>query len=369
MKCEISFEKLKQAVALTERAAGRRTTLPVLSCILIDIRKGTAIFKATNLDVGVEVEVPVKSDGEGVFAVPAHTISSFLSQIDGKEQVVRIEPSSGNLNITLSKSKGVLKTLPSEDFPAIPTVSDVPAVILPTETLGKGLRSVWYSASVSNVKPELSSVYIYRDGDSMVFAATDSFRLAEKRINLPSKGVAIEDMLVPFKNTVDISRVLEALGPTVSVASNKNLVSFEANGIRATSRIVNGIFPDYKQIIPKGYSTECIVLKQDLINTLKVSSVFSDTFNQVRFTIDPKKKLFSVETKNSDVGENRSELDAAITGEALEINFNCKYITDCFQSIDADSLSLQFNGKNKPLVIRPVSGDQSFLYLVMPMNR
>ena len=89
----------------------------------------------------------------------------------------------------------------------------------------------------------------------------------------------------------------------------------------------------------------------------------------MHLNVDPKKKLFGVETRNNDIGENKSEIDAAMTGEALEINFNCKYISDSFQSIDADSLSLQFNGKNKPLVIRPVSGDQNFLYLVMPMNR
>jgi len=146
-------------------------------------------------------------------------------------------------------------------------------------------------------------------------------------------------------------------------------VSFEANDTRITSRIIDGVFPDYRQIIPKGCTTEAVILKQDLINTLKISSVFSDSFNQVHFVLDPKKKLFSTETKNNDVGENRSELDAALSGEPIEVNFNCKYISDSFQSIDADSLSLQFNGKNKPLVIRSVSGDQSFLYLVMPMNR
>lgn len=368
MRCEIQFEKLRQAVSLTEKAAGRRTTLPVLSCILIEIKKNTATLKSTNLDVGVEIEIPVKSDEEGVFAVPAQIISSFLSQIDHKEQIVRLESSSGNLNIQLSKSKGVLKTLPPEDFPAIPTVVDGKTSLIPVDMLIKGLKSVWYSASVSNVKPELASIYVYKNGDTLVFAATDSFRLAEKKVTMP-KGAEFEDMLIPFKNCVEITRILEHMGQTTTISSNKNLISFESNGMRITSRIVDGVFPDYKQIIPKGFTTEAVVLKQDLINALKVSMVFGDSFNQVHLTIDPKKKSFLVETRNSDVGENRSELDAALTGEPIEVNFNCKYISDCFQSIDADSLSLQFSGKNKPLVIRPVSGDQSFLYLVMPMNR
>jgi DNA polymerase-3 subunit beta len=111
------------------------------------------------------------------------------------------------------------------------------------------------------------------------------------------------------------------------------------------------------------------MLKQDLTNALKVSNIFSDKFNQVHLVIDPKAKIFKIQTKNSDVGENSTSVDAALTGDAMEINFNYKYIADCFQSIDADSLSLQLGGANRPMVIRPVSGDQSFMYLAMPMNR
>lgn len=368
MRCEIQFEKLRQAIALAERVAGRHATLPVLSCILLEIKKTTAIVKATNLDVGVEVELPVKADGEAVFAVPAHTLSAFLAQVSGKEQIVRLETDSGNLHISLAKSRGVIKTVPPDDFPAIPRVTDGSSSSLPADLLAKGFKSVWYSASLSNVKPELASIYIYKDADTAVFVATDSFRLAEKRVALP-KGSTIEDMLVPFKNAVEIVKVLESIGQTVTVASNKNLVSFEGAGARITSRIIDGVFPDYRQIVPKSYSTEAVMLKQDLVNSLKVSTVFSDSFNQVHVAVDPKKKLFQIETRNSDVGENKSDLDAALTGEPLEINFNGKYISDCFQAIDADSVSLQFNGRNRPLVVRPVSGDQSFLYLVMPMNR
>jgi len=368
MKCEMTLEKFKQAVLLVDKTAGRKTTLPVLSCILIDIKKNSATLRSTNLDVGVEVEIPAKSDEAVVFAVPAHLLSSFVSQVDEKEKVICLEQSSGNLNITLSKSHGVLKTIPAEDFPAIPVVTEGKEVEIPSSIFIKGFKSVWYSSAVSNVKPELGSVFIYKSADSAVFVATDSFRLAEKRIPLP-KGVAFDDILIPFKNCVEITRVLEAIGPTVVVHSSKNLISFQANGISVVSRVIDGVFPDYKQIIPKGCSTEAIILKQDLLSALKVSTIFSNTFNQVHFNIDPKKKLMRVETKNSDVGENQSDLDAALTGEPVEINFNGKYISDCFQSVDADSLSMQFNGRNKALVIRPVSGDQTFMYLVMPMNR
>jgi len=133
--------------------------------------------------------------------------------------------------------------------------------------------------------------------------------------------------------------------------------------------VIDGTFPDYRQIIPKGYTTEAVALKQDVITSIKVSNVFTDKFNQVRFIIDPKGKIFEIQTKNSDIGENATAVDAALSGEKVEINFNGKYVSDCFQSIDADSVSFQLSGLNKPMVIRPASGDGTFMYLVMPMNR
>jgi len=368
MKLELNFQKLKEAVTLVERIAGKHMTLPVLSCILIDIKKNSATFKATNLDMGIEVTVPVKASEDAVLAVPAHIISSFVSNIFGDNQVVKLETISGNLLITTTRSKGVIKTVPADDFPSIPHVADGLEFPLAPELFIKGLRSVWYSSSVSSVKPELSSVYVYRNNDSLVFAATDSFRLAEKRIQAPT-SVKINDILIPFKNIPDIIRLLENMGDTMDVKISKNLISFKARDIYFASRLIDGTFPDYRQIIPKGYSTEAIVLKQDLVNALKISNIFSDKFNQIHLTADPKGKLFEIQTKNSDVGENKTAIDAALTGDPVEINFNYKYIADCFQSIDADSISLQLSGLNRPMVIRPISGDQSFMYLAMPMNR
>lgn len=368
MKIELNIQKLKNAVATVEKVAGKHITLPVLSCILIEVKNNTAVFKSTNLDVGIEVSVPIKSDEDGIIAIPAHTLSAFVSQINENDQIVKLDNLSGNLKITTTKTTGTIKTQPFDDFPSIPRVLEGKEFVFSPEIFLKGLKSVWYSSSVSSVKPELSSVFVYKNDGSLVFVATDSFRLAEKKIKLPNT-TEIADILIPFKNIPDISRVLENINEDVKITINKNLISFESKGVYIVSRLIDGIFPDYRQIVPKNYSTEVILLKQDLTNALKVSNVFSDKFNQVRFVIDPKAKIFNIQTKNSDIGENVSCLDASLSGEALEINFNYKYIVDCFQSIDADSVSLSLGGISKPMVIRPISGDQSFMYLVMPMNR
>lgn len=369
MKIETRFQELKKAVAYSERVAGKHMTLPVLSCLLFDIKKNTLSVRATNLDIGVEIVVPAKADEEAVVAVPAAILSSFLGQIGDNDGVVTMELSGGNLVIQAQKSRGTIKTVPHEDFPSIPEVTNGQELSIASDVLLRGLKAVWYSASLSSVKPELSSVYIYTHNNDLVFVATDSFRLAEKKVKIDERS-AIKEILIPFKNIADITRVLENIKDKVDMKISKNMVSFEVkNKIRIVSRVIDGVFPDYRQIIPRDYMTEIVVLKQDLLNALKISNVFSDKFNQVHFTVDPKGKLFQIETKNNDVGENKTSIDAAITGEKIEINFNYKYIIDCFQSVDADSMSLQLSGMNRPMVIRPVSGDQSFMYLVMPMNR
>ncbi len=368
MKLDISLEKLKWGLSLVERVVGKHMTLPVLSCILFEAKKNTVTLKATNLDVGVEITIPAKSNEEATIAVPSSIIGPFISQIHDINQIISLETISSNLQITSSKTKGVVKTLPPEDFPSIPRISEPKSFSMPSKVFVQGLKSVWYSSSLSSVKPELSSVYVYRDGDNLVFAATDSFRLAEKKIKT-ALSVGLGEVLIPFKNIPDIIRILEGMGETVKVSMNKNIISFENDNMYVVSRVIDGVFPDYRQIIPKGYTTEAVVLKEDFWNALKVSNIFSDKFNQVHFVVDPKKKLFEVQTKNSDVGENKTSIDAALTGDPMEINFNYKYITDCFQSIEADSVSLQLSGLNRPMVIRPISGDQTFMYLVMPMNR
>ncbi len=368
MKTELHLQQFKRMIGLSERITKKNGSLPVLSCLLFDIKKNNLTIKATNLDVGLEISMPAKSDNDGVVAVPSHTISSFVSQLGDHDGVVVLELSSGNLNIKAAKSKVSIKTIAPEDFPSIPRITDGNKCVIPAETFVRGLKSVWYSASISSVKPELSSVYAYKNGDHLVFAATDSFRLAEKKMKIPN-STSIDDTLIPFKNISDILRVLEDIGVDMTVQSNKNLISFEANGIYIVSRIVDGTFPDYKQIIPKTYSTEAIALKQDAMNALKVSNIFTDKFNQAKFVIDPKGKSFEIQTKNSDIGENTTTIDAALSGDKVEINFNSKYVSDSFQSIDADSISFQLSGLNKPMVIRPASGDGTFMYLVMPMNR
>ena len=175
-------------------------------------------------------------------------------------------------------------------------------------------------------------------------------------------------MLIPFKNIPEILRVFVEYDGIIKVCFNKNQVSFSSDNVYLTSRVIDGVFPDYRQIIPKEKKTEAVVLKQDLLNALKISNIFSDKFNQVNLAISPKNKVFEISSSNNDVGENKTSVDATLEGEDVELSFNYKYFLDCFQSIDADSMAIKLDGTAKPIVVLSIS-DKTFTYLIMPMNK
>lgn len=366
MKFECVLEKLKEAIQKVEKITQKNSTLPILCCVLLEVYKNTLTVKATNLDLGVEITIPVKSHTDGVVAVPANILSQFLGGVVG-EKSANIYMEGEVLHLETSKSKTTIKTFPADDFPSIPRVEDGKEFEIESKDFVKGLKAVWYAASISSIKPELSSVYIYENSNELVFVATDSFRLAEKKVKC-KKSIDMPAILIPNKNVSEILRVLDGFSEEVTLTVSSNQIVFTSNSFYLTSRVVEGNFPDYKQIIPKEFKTNVVALKVDILNSLKATNVFLDSFNQVRFNIEPKAKKIEVSAKNGEVGQNTVSFGAVLDGEDVSVGFNYKYISDCFQSIDSDSVSFDFGGSNKPLVIKGVS-DNSFLYLVMPMNR
>lgn len=365
MKLECSIEKIKNALMTVDRITGKNLTLPVLGSVLWVATGKTLKLRATNLNIGIEMEVPAKIEKEGVVAIRSDILSSLFSVLTG-DQLVSFELIENNLSVKTKTNTIILKSISSEDFPTIPVIEGE-SFSIPAGKFIEGVKSVYYSASMSEIKPEIGSVYIYPEEDMLVFAATDSFRLAEKKVKVKQK-LNFSGILIPFKNTTEIIKVLENIEGDIKITLQKNQISFTASNIYLTSRVIDGAFPDYKQIIPKGGTTEVVLLKQDFISSLKVSNIFSDKFNQITFNVKPKEKVFEIEAKNTDIGENITLLAGALSGEDVVLNFNYKYIVDCFSSTTSDSLVLIFNGSNRPMIIKSI-GDSSFLYLVMPMNR
>ncbi|OGI74174.1 DNA polymerase III subunit beta [Candidatus Nomurabacteria bacterium RIFCSPHIGHO2_02_FULL_41_18] len=365
MKIECGIEKLKDAISQAERITGKNLTLPILNSILIRASGKSIKLRSTNLSLGLEIEIPAKIEKEGIVAISGSVLFGIFSNISQNESV-NIESVDGNIIVRTKKSKIKVKGNPTEDFPTIPLVSGE-SFEIESKKLVDGIKSVYYSSSVSDIKPEISSVYMYKDADDLVFVSTDSFRLAEKKIKI-KKLNEIKGIILPFRNVPEILRIFGEVPGIVNVAFNKNQISFSSENVYLTSRVIDGIFPDYRQIIPKSQKTEAIILKQDLQNALKLSNIFSDKFNQVNLSISPKERIFELSSENTDVGENKTRIDAALEGEAVELSFNYKYFMDCFQSINSDSLIIKITDAAHPILVSPVS-DPSFTYLIMPMNK
>lgn len=366
MKIEINKNTLLKALSKADKITGKNVSLAVLQCVVIKTLKEEVEISATNLELGIKVYVPAKVEKEGEIAISSSLLVSYLGNLVQEENLV-LESSEQILKIIGKKSETQINTFSTTDFPSIPVIeSDKKCVIAGTDLI-EGLKSVWYAASVSSIKPELSSVYLYSDAGELTFVATDSFRLAERKPG--AKSDEFESILIPQRNVSEIIRVFEGSESEIKILFGQNQVSFEINKeVYLISRVVDGVFPDYRQIVPKESKTEIIILKQDLINSLKISNLFSDNFNQVKFHLDAENNIFEITSKNTEKGESRTIVPATIKGDSLDINFNQKYITDCFNTIKAESFVLQFNGVGRPMVMKGVN-EGGFMYLVMPLNK
>ena len=365
MKIECTTNKIKNAIILAERITGKNLTLPVLGSVLLSVEGKTLTIRSTNLSIGININIPVKVLSEGTLAVRGDILSHLFSNITNDSPVV-FESVDNTLHVSINNNKSIIKTLPTEDFPTLPTVEGE-SFVIPSKKLIEGMKAVYYSASISEIKPEIGSIYIYPEDDMLVFIATDSFRLAEKKIKLKQR-LDFSGILIPYKNATELIKVFDSLDEDINITINKNQAALVCNGTYFTTRLIDATFPDYKQIIPKEFTTTVTLLKKDFVNSLKVSNIFSDKFNQITIDVNPSKKIFNLESKNTDIGENSTSVQAALTGESVQANFNYKYIIDCFQSINTDSLTIMFYGNTKPTIIKPI-GDNSFMYLVMPMHK
>lgn len=365
MKAEVAVEKLKDAVALANRFVGRGATLEALQGILLIAEGKTLTLRATNLECGVEVGVPARVDESGVIAVQSGPFSSLVSNLLGSKSAT-LSRSESTLSLHTERSNSTIKTVSHEDFPTLPTVSGEHSIAVDTKELAKTLRSVAFCASLSSIKPELQSVCVYVEGGKLFAAATDSFRLAEKSQTL--KGGDVPQLLIPIRNAAELIRILERESSKTDIYYSENQLSIRSGDTYFTTRLIDGTFPNYRQLLPTTFTTEAVVLREDLAGALKTLSIFADKTAQVRVLVDGKKKELVLSARNPDVGEHFVTLKATLSGESLEMHFNGRYIADVLSSVGGESVRLGFNGVGKPLCMAP-AGDTSFRYIVMPMNR
>lgn len=366
MKFSVNKSTFQKAIAQAGRIAGKHLSLPALHCVLIVAEGREVILRATNLELGLETRIPAQIEEGGTALVPATILDSFLSATPHTDTLV-VSGDGKNVTITTPKTNIKIPVYNHEDFPALPATPKVSLFAVKASEFAQALRSVSWAASPSSIKPELTSVFVYPNGKEIVCVATDSFRLAEKRFQ-GNFDTSFDGVLIPLKNIAEIVRHIENEEGMLTVQGDSHQIGITVDGSYLSSRVIDGTFPDYQQIIPKEYVTTATLLKQDMLDALKQTRIFSDQFNKVTVGLAPDANHVSLATINQTTGESVVTLEGDVSGEALELNFNYTYWADPLQSIKTDRVVIECAGAGKPCRIHSV-GDQSFIYIVMPMNR
>jgi len=366
MNISLHKKTFSEAVHIVSRFAEKKnTTLPALSSILILAGDEGIKMRATNLETGIDLKLEGEKKSDGVVAIPAALLQQIASSLT-QEGKITLEHTGDIISLISENGKSSIKTVPYDDFPSIPFPENPKnRIVLPGVLLKNLFTSVASCASSSTVRPELASIYLSIEGGVLTAVATDSFRLAEKKVSLSNKGTQGK-FLIPAKNALDIAQALP--DDDIIMSFDEHQCAFVSTTGMLVSRLTNAVYPDYRQIIPKESIVEAVILRKDFENALKRTTIFSDTFQKIRISFDPKKNHFSLFARNADIGESSETLSAHISGSALDLSFNHRYLSAVLSLTGAESLSLLAAGIGRPLIIKGV-GDTSLLYLVSPMNQ
>ncbi len=366
MKIKCLFHHPINGLSLTEKISGKSSTLSILNGVLISSKNKELKLAVTNLEVGIEIKIPAKIEKEGENAIPSKLLYNFLSNIPSNENI-ELESSQNNLIISTENSSTTIKGYSIEDFPILPSIKGKEESFnLPVEDFLKGLIAVYYASSLTEMKPEIASIFVTsQKSKPLTFVATDSFRLARKKV--PYNFTDFPSLLIPYRNAIEIMRVFENESGDINIIPNKNQLFLFSEKIKLVSRLTEGNFPDYEELIPKSFLTDITLDKNLFGNSIKTASIFSGKLNEIKIEVIPNKKTVKIQASHSDIGENITNIPAEIIGEKLKITFNHRYLIDGLRFIPSDKILLRFNGENKPLLMTGLK-DSSFYYLVMPMK-
>jgi DNA polymerase-3 subunit beta len=372
MKVEILKENLKKGLSITERIVGKNLSLPILDNVLINTEDSFLNLSATDLETGVKLWILAKIVKKGKVVVPARFFSNFISFLPN-EKIVLEEKNQG-LHIECKNQKTQIQGFNPEEFPIIPELKGFEFIEVDNKKLCQGISQVADITSPSQTRPEISGVYFVFSKNQVKIVATDSFRLAEKTVTI--EGVFKKDVsfILPQKPIKEVFNILEEREGVLKIYFSPSQVLFEfpmkelnRPEVQISSRLIEGEYPNYQDIIPKRFKTRVILKRDEFLNQVKVASLFSGKINEVKIAVKPEQKEIDVLSQSPDIGENKSSLPAKIDGEEMQVSFNYKFLIDGLNSIKSSEVIFELSEKEGPCVLKPV-GDTSYLYVVMPIK-
>jgi DNA polymerase-3 subunit beta len=376
MKFSTLQENLKQGLFIASHVAGKNTNLPILNNVLIEAKDGNIKLITTNLEVGIITTIRGKVEKDGSFAVDAKIFTDYVGLLANEK--IDIDLKENKLNIEIEKNKTKITGQSPEEFPLIPVVSRDLYYSAKIEDFKKALLQVIFSVSTSESRIELSGVLFNFFNNKLIVAATDSYRLAEKEINIKTNKNDAEEkrVIIPAKTIQEVIRILgggkdneKAEGGEIKFYLSDNQILFVVGATELVSRLIEGQYPDYKQIIPTTSKTNALINKTKLIRMIKIASLFSRAnVNDVNLDFPIRKGQVIISSTSGQTGENITEMEALVNGEDNGIVINYRYLLDGLNNIEGDNVKLEIIDSNTPCVIRPEE-EKNYLYIIMPIKQ
>ncbi|MDP3015404.1 MAG: DNA polymerase III subunit beta [bacterium] len=371
MEIIILKNHLKSGLEAINRICGEKdgTTLPILKNFLIETVDNKIKLIMTNLELAITVFIPGKVIKDGDLTIPFNIFNSIINNLQSER--INLENKDNKLIIKTDNYLAKIQGIKKEEFPIIPKIDkNQPKLEINASIFKKSLLSLISAAQISETKPELNGILFDFQQNSLKLAATDSFRLTEKIIiNTQFKSNIDKEfkIIIPLKTVQEIIRIFKEDEYIIDIYFDQNQIFLKTENLEIISRLINGNFPDYQQIIPENFETEIVLGKEQLINALKLTGAFTDRLNEVKAVIEEGAKNIEIQSSNQTLGENKYLIPAKINGQSLEIIFNWRFLLDGIKGLDSENVFIGFNGDNKPALIKS-PGDVSYFYIIMPIK-
>lgn len=368
-------ENLKQGLALVGHVAGKNINLPILNNVLIKAEAGKIRLVATNLEIGIISTIRGKIETEGSFTVNAKIMSDCIGLLPNKK--IGLNQKENELLVDCENYQAKIKGQSAEEFPLIPEVDKKNYFSAEANAVKNAISQVIFATLLSETRLELSGVLFTFSGNSLTIAATDSYRLAEKKIQIKSTSDEEKKIIVPAKTLQELLRVLsvnldgevEENNKEIKFYISDNQILFTYGSTELVSRLIEGQYPDYQQIIPLSSQTKIIIDRQELIRAVKMASLFSKTgINDVNLDFPLGKNLAVVSSVSGQTGENITNLEAKVAGNENSIVVNYRYLLEGLNNIEKETVKIEVIDGNTPCLIRPEQ-DESYLYIIMPIKQ
>jgi DNA polymerase III subunit beta len=355
-------DELAQALGVVSRALSTRTSVQILSGILLEARSGELRLAATDMELSLRASLAAQIEGDGAIVLPGKTLVDIARLLPGDEVTIEHKPAESVVHVTAGTASYTLNTYNPEDFPRLPELDAVSTFTVERESLLETIQRVARAASRDESRPVLTGVLVQFGGGKLTMAATDSYRLAVKETSF-SGTVPDLEAIVPGRALQELARVA-GTGDEVEIGVQENQVLFSTDGVWLTTRRIDGQFPNYRQLLPESFEHELTLPRVELLDVIKRASVMIQraTPLQLRFA----EGELTVIARTHEVGESQESLPVAYTGEVLEIGFNADFLRDGLELLDSDDVRVKLISPLRPAVIQGEGDD--FTYLVMPIR-